>query len=230
MPSWMKGYSFMRYARVVLTPILGTWNSLVTTGQIRSLLLAKPVNRKGEALPWFSYAAINYLDQLRLEGLRVFEFGTGNSTLFWARKGCSIRAVEFNEGWADYVRKNVGSKAEILHIPIPDQYAKSILSAEDVYDIIVVDGAVRDLYAKYAVDRLAPDGFIILDNSEAYPGVAKKLREYGLLQVDFIGPAPLVHNWQATSLFFQRSHQLQAEVAPAWVPGMTVFPKGWEPL
>lgn len=64
----MKGYSFMRYVRVFLTPILGTWNSLVTTGQIRSLLLAKPVNRKGEALPWFSYADINYLDQLRLEG------------------------------------------------------------------------------------------------------------------------------------------------------------------
>lgn len=229
-PRWMKGYSFMRYARIILTPLLGSWNNFVTTGQLRSLILAKPVNRKGEPIPWFSYSAINFLDQLELAGLRVFEYGTGNSTLFWSRKGCVIKAVEANEGWADYVTKNAGSVAEIRFQADLDLYAKSILSHDGYFDIIVVDGAVRDKCADHAIHRLNPDGFLILDNSEVYPGVAKKLRDSGLLQVDFIGPAPLVHTWQATSFFFQRNHQFFGHTAPMWIPGMTVFPKNWKPI
>jgi hypothetical protein len=228
-PGWMKGYRVMRFVRIFLTPVLGSWNNLVTTGQLRSLLLAKPVNRKGEALPWFSYAAINFLDQLDLQGLRVFEYGTGNSTLFWSRKGATVRAVEFDGGWASYVRENAGPNAEIRHEPSTEEYAKAILQYDDAFDIIVVDGAVRELCAQHALERLSPDGFLVLDNSEAYPGVAKSLRESGLLQVDFVGPAPLVHTWQSTSIFFRRTHEFLGETAPVWIPGMTVFPKDWKP-
>jgi hypothetical protein len=225
----MKGYRVMRFVRIFLTPVLGTWNSLVTNGQLRSLLVAKPVNRKGEALPWFSYAAIHFLDQLKLDGLRVFEYGTGNSTLFWSRKGATVCAVEFDGGWASYVRQHAGPNAEILHEPNTEEYARAIMQYDDPFEIIVVDGAVRDLCAQNALGRLAADGFIVLDNSEAYPRVAKSLRESGLLQVDFIGPAPLVHTWQSTSIFFRRTHEFHGDVAPAWIPGMTVFPKDWKP-
>lgn len=98
------------------------------------------------------------------------------------------------------------------------------------FDITIVDGTARDLCARAATGKLADNGFIILDNSEAYPSVAKYLREQGLIQVDFIGAAPLVHTWQSTSLFFKPSHKIHSDDAPKWIPGMTIFPKDWKPM
>ena len=227
-PSRIKGYRAMRYVRFISTPVLGTWNNLINTGQLRSILKGKPVDRNGAPLPWFSFPAIHYLDQLHLKGLRVFEYGTGNSTLFWIRKECSLCAVEFDAGWADYVRKNAGESAIIQREDNVDQYAASITNYEQNFDIIIVDGAARQACARFAIDKLSKDGFIILDNSEAYPSVAKFLSESGLIQVDFIGPAPLVHNFQATSFFFRRTHEMLSDNAPKLIPGMTVFPKDWK--
>lgn len=225
----MKSYGFLRYARIFITPTISAWNGLITTGQFRSLICGKPVNAKGEPVPWFTYGAINFLDQQQLQGLRVFEFGTGNSTLYWVRRGCEVRAVEADENWANYVRSNTVGKAEILHVGEIANYPSAILDFDNLFDIIIVDGADRPACAEKAVQKLAPGGYIILDNSEAYSGTAARLRDAGLVQVDFIGPAPLIHTWQATSFFFKRDYEFQGETAPRLIKGMIVYPSGWTP-
>jgi hypothetical protein len=58
-----------------------------------------PVDAHGEPLPWYSYAAIHFLEKRLPEGLAVFEFGSGYSTIWWARRSRVVHACEHDAGW-----------------------------------------------------------------------------------------------------------------------------------
>ena len=42
------------------------------------------MDRDGNPLPWYTYPAIEYLRQFDYKDKKVFEFGCGFSSLFWA--------------------------------------------------------------------------------------------------------------------------------------------------
>lgn len=60
-------------------------SDLYKDGWIRSLVECSPVDFKGNALPWLPYSAINLLQERLKEEMIVFEYGSGNSTL-WLSK------------------------------------------------------------------------------------------------------------------------------------------------
>ena len=37
-------------------------------------------------LPWITFGAIDFLKQKTVKGMMVFEYGSGSSTLFWAKR------------------------------------------------------------------------------------------------------------------------------------------------
>src|SRR3954471_20501401 len=55
----------------------------------------------GEPIPWFTYPAIEFLGQFDWGGKRVFEWGSGNSSLWFARRAGSVRSIEHDRVWAD---------------------------------------------------------------------------------------------------------------------------------
>src|SRR5207248_5255473 len=54
-------------------------------------------------LPWFSYAAIDFLKSYLRNEMQVFEFGSGGSTLFFAQYCKSVASVEDNAHWCEIV-------------------------------------------------------------------------------------------------------------------------------
>src|SRR5207253_3435163 len=54
-------------------------------------------------LPWFSYAAIDFLQSYLRSEMQVFEFGSGGSTLFFAQQCKSVTSVEDNAHWCEIV-------------------------------------------------------------------------------------------------------------------------------
>src|SRR5947208_17175251 len=101
-------------------------------------------------LPWFSYAAIDFLAaELRPE-MEVCEYGSGGSTLFFARRTRRVFSIEDNEKWFSLVSERVtrlGLKNVELHLyPFdfknPVGFEKSAyLNAvpKSLFDIIVID-------------------------------------------------------------------------------------------
>src|SRR4051794_12855876 len=57
-------------------------------------------------LPWWSYRAIEYVDTI-VEGKKIFEYGTGGSTIRFARKAKSIMSVEDDINWGNMVQKRL---------------------------------------------------------------------------------------------------------------------------
>lgn len=83
-------------------------------GQLASIWKQKSEFSDGEEIPWYTYPAIEYLSHLDLSGLRVFEYGSGNSTIWWGRRSNFVQAVEDNSLWFNFYAKCVNSIFFIL--------------------------------------------------------------------------------------------------------------------
>lgn len=174
-------------------------------GFARSAELGQPVDRDGNPVPMYSYSLIEYLAGLDLSSKSVFEFGAGNSTLFWAERAKQVRAAESDAEW---VQKLNAAKARHCSVDLVERGAMPghFRGLETRFDIIVVDCAEnRFECCRLAREHLNPGGFIILDNSDWYPNSAKLLRASDLIQIDFHGLRPCHHYACTTSMFIDRA-------------------------
>src|SRR3954447_6175598 len=61
-------------------------------------------------IPWFSYAAIDFLENFLQPHMTVCEYGSGGSTLFFSRRVKSVVSIEDNRTWFDLVSRRVKEK------------------------------------------------------------------------------------------------------------------------
>lgn len=135
-------------------------------------------------LPWFSYAAIDFLELFLEPHMSVCEYGSGGSTVFFARRVKSVYSIEDNHEWFELVSRRLQEKAlsnvtlrlhpfdfknpqgfehsAYLHA-IPDQR----------FDLIVIDGSeewtqVRPVCFEKAEGRVKIGGIIVVDDSWRY--------------------------------------------------------------
>lgn len=179
-------------------------------GQWQSIKKKIPVDKEGDPIPWYTYPAIEYLKQFDLTDKTTFEWGSGNSSLFWARKAKEIVSIESHKGWLNIVNKSKLSNQKIFLFEKKDDYVRAILNQNKKFDIIVIDGKYRYECAKIAGKCLSPGGLIILDNSDWFPKTARTLREHNLIQVDFNGFGPINNYTWTTSLFFSRNFNFKS--------------------
>lgn len=57
------------------------------------------IDKDGNPIPWYTYPAIEYLSQFDYGDKKVFEFGCGNSSLFWAVRAQEVISIEDNPSW-----------------------------------------------------------------------------------------------------------------------------------
>jgi hypothetical protein len=173
-------------------------------GHYRSLRERACVAADGSPLPWYTYPAIEYLNQLDLSGLSVFEYGSGNSTLYWAARCARLVSVEDNPQWYKQLRPRLPAHVDYRLVRGAAEYAGAILLYPQPFDVIVIDGAYRLECARLAVQRLQPGGFIVFDNSDWYERSTAVLQESALLHVSLAGFGPqLPYTW-TTSFYFSR--------------------------
>jgi len=141
-------------------------------------------------LPWWTYRATDAADALLAERggqARAFEYGSGASTVWLARRCSSVVSVEHDREWASLVRARLDPAADVqLHLvpgvpaTAPDavlsgrreaagldfaDYVRTIDRVGGLYDVVVVDGRARTACLAAALPHLAEDGFIVFDNT-----------------------------------------------------------------
>ena len=132
------------------------------------------VAKKSPRRPWISYDAADQLARLMSRRpCSVLEFGSGNSTIWFATRGLVVEhSVEHNPEWYTKVQHLLAltpHSASVLHElrKTIDEYTTFRADGDKVYDIILIDGIWRLAVARHHVDKLAPDGVLYLDNSDA---------------------------------------------------------------
>ncbi len=182
----------------ILLPHLGMLRQRGLAGSVATM---RPMDASGVPLPWMSYPFIDYISGLDLSDCRLFEFGSGSSTRYWATRCREVLAVENDRGWYDKISSGMPPNARVVFGATESEYLGAIDSGKP-YDIVVIDGAMnRRLMAEKALPNLKPDGFVVLDNSDVWVKAAETLRTGGLIQVDLNGFAPAAQFEQTTSLF-----------------------------
>jgi hypothetical protein len=170
-------------------------------GHGRTLETRLPVAADGSPLPWYTYPAIEYFNQLDASGLHIFEYGSGNSSLYWARKGAKVWCVEHDPEWYEKMRSRALQICDISLCGSRETYAAAIAETGLTFDIVIIDGVWRNQAADAALAHLREHGLVILDNSDWYTDVAEYLRSHGLFQLDFNGFGPVNNYCWTTSLF-----------------------------
>ncbi len=187
-------------------------------GHERSRHSRLSVDGNGEPLPWFTYPAIEYIQQLDLSDRVVFEWGSGNSSLFFADRVKQITSVESNKDWFETISKKKKDNQTLVYVEEGDNYPDYISKTKALYDIIIIDGKQRANCAAEAIKHIKSDGLIILDNSDRHPDISSRLRKKDLLQVDMHGLGPVNNYTWTTTFFFMRSYRFRAKTIQPVIP------------
>ena len=173
-------------------------------GYFKSVKSRAPRDQQDQEIPWFTYPALECVEQWDLSSKRIFEFGTGHSTIYWSRCAMEVVGVESDPEWAARIEGRVGANTRLLVESDKIRYAKRLMEEGGDFDVIVIDGIKRFQCVDPAITRLRPGGVIILDNSDWHERSAARLKASGLLQVDMTGMGPINPYTWTTSFFFHR--------------------------
>lgn len=118
----------------------------------------RTADAKGMTMPWFTRACCEWLSTLELENKLVFEYGGGQSSLWFGEQGCIVYGVDHQKEWADLgkIDWETNESSYVRHI--------STLRPGGKFDIVCIDGEWRDECTEWALAYLSKDGFIIIDN------------------------------------------------------------------
>ena len=140
-------------------------------------------------IPWWTFAGADAVEQFLRErngNAIVFEYGSGASTIWLAKRSKAVYSVEHDEDWAIAV--------QALSAPYPNidfrfvepakgpddefgsgrkewanrsfrNYVQEINTVPVTFDLIVVDGRSRSACLLAATGKLKDDGMVVLDNS-----------------------------------------------------------------
>lgn len=143
------------------------------------------------ARPWITFEAARILEKRMPAEARVFEYGSGGSTLFFARHAAQVVSVEHDPAWFAQVRDAVATfpAVEVLlaepRPPVSDEEADFASTSPEVagltfmdyvivvdrfpnhsFDILVVDGRARPSAFFRAEPKVRVGGLVVLDDSE----------------------------------------------------------------
>lgn len=154
----------------------------------------------GLVLPYYTKPFLDELQKMDLEGKSIFEYGIGGSTIWYSKKHMRLYGVESSPAWFEAVvnTEPVENKGNIQLEIDPVKYPKVINEWDTKFDIIVIDGIERDKCIQPALDKLADNGIIIIDNFNQHSVWIPSFDSWQILKGQYIKlyPQPDHYDWQ----------------------------------
>jgi len=201
-------YSFLNTLRLIYS----SESYLVKIGIRNTYRTGRPIDSSGRPIPWMTYSATEFIRPRLGYELTVFEFGSGYSTLFFAKYVGDIVSVEYDREWYERLSSDLPANAELIfqEKDVDGEYCRTILGQGKQYDIVVVDGRDRVNCIRQAVLALSDTGIIVLDDSnrERYKDGVVFLGENGFRCIDFVGLLPTGFKTYQTSIYYRSANCL----------------------
>ena len=143
-------------------------------------------------LPWWNFEATEAVEAfLTARSARAFEYGSGASTFWLARRCASVVSVECESSWHEHLSRHLESFDNVtLRLSPPksmgadslkktrfgsahrgtrglsfEEFVRSIEIEEEPFDLIVIDGRAREACLHTSLPQLKPDGLILFDDT-----------------------------------------------------------------
>jgi precorrin-6B methylase 2 len=171
-----------------------------------------PLDRNRKMIPWMNYAVIDFLQERLQPQFRVFEYGSGASTCWWASQTAKVVACEHDQGWFQRMQPKYPANVTLLHIPLvlDGDYCRAITAQDGTFDIVVSDGRDRIRCLLNAIPHLSSGGVLILDDfeREKYQKTRGLLRERGFRCLVVRGLKPQSIYESQTAIFYRTDNVL----------------------
>lgn len=180
-----------------------------------------------EQYPWLVYEAVDWLSRYLKPNMSVFEWGSGGSTLFLAKRVNFVYSIEHDSTWYLKVNSRITQcgltniKYQLILPKLFDlsdniyassdqrflgysffDYARAIDEhPRNSFDLVIVDGRARPGCIKHAISSVKAGGYILLDNSEREEYFVGKQLLSGWHQIVFRGPGPYIDYFFETTLW-----------------------------
>ena len=183
---------------------------LQSKGWFKSRFQRMPVDQQEQPIPWLTYSAIHFIEQKLQSNFKIFEFGSGNSTLWFAKRVQEIISIEHEADYYNLIKDKLLKLPNVVykHLKLGVPYTSEILKYQEYFDIVIIDGRDRIACAKNSLQALKSNGIIIWDNSdrERYQEGYDYLINNGFKRIDFRGAAPISHGELQTSVFYRKEN------------------------
>lgn len=135
---------------------------------ISSILYYRIYRKIFPGTPWYSPGAIRFLKYKLNKKFKVFEYGSGQSSVWYSLHVREYFGVENNNQWYNSISSRLkNEKAKILFAPTKEAYVHSIDNYPDKYfELISIDGRHRVDCLCAAIPKLQDDGYIVFDDSQ----------------------------------------------------------------
>ena len=185
---------------------------LANIGWFKAFDSKQAVDAYGEALPWVTYSFIDFIKGRLTKELSVFEYGSGSSTIFYAKRVAKVVSVEHDQDWFNKIVNTKPGNAEMLFVNLEKngEYAKKAALTGNKYDIVIVDGRDRVNCCIHSVEALTQKGVVVLDDSERdfYNEARVFLCGQGFKELSFSGISPGLFYLKSTSVFYKQDNCL----------------------
>lgn len=214
---WSPFIAYLFMMRPAERPYWSNWLRLTLDG----------VSATDSRSPFMPFRAMEWLeDYLAGDNKRVFEWGSGGSTLFFASRAQELVSIEHDPTWFQIVSEHLSQidshRCTLRHVPPTttpssspiyrsgrkpkwffERYAKAINDYPDGYfDLVIVDGRARPACVHHAKRKIRPGGVLLLDDSNRrrYRGAVASVdkAEWRKLDLSGIRPGgPAIHHTTA---------------------------------
>lgn len=190
---------------------LVTEGYLAKSGWVRSVLEERIVDAVGRPLPWMTQPFIDFIEPRLHKGLYVFEYGSGASTLYFARRVGCVLAVDHDAAFAATLSSQLSSNAQVVVCDEgSNDYINAIVRLEHRPHLVSVDGRDRVRCMAAAMCQLAQDGVLVLDDAERFEYVSglESMKAAGFRSLEFWGLASGRVERKCTMIFYRSGNIL----------------------
>lgn len=204
--------SLINPARIKTLLSFGIKGYLSEIGWFKSFETKSPVGRNSEPIPWVTYSFIDFIAERIHDDHTVFEFGSGNSTFYYAERAKKVVSVEHDKAWYDRISasKPLNSEMIFCELHIDGNYSKMPESLGLKFDLIIVDGRDRANCCYHSLSALSEKGVVVLDDSERenYAEAISFFKKEGFRELSFSGISPGLFYRKSTSVFYKDNNCL----------------------
>lgn len=177
--------------------------------------------------PWIVFGAIDFLKTILTKDMIVWEYGSGSSTLFYARRVNKVYSVENDELWYSHLErvfeeKQITNVTYMLHKdegeakPTDEKfvskstnklfrkYVESIdIISDNSLDVVMIDGRARSSCISQSISKVKQGGFLIVDNSDRdyFKNNQELFHKDKWEAKHFVGQTPYTFSFSKTSFF-----------------------------
>ena len=156
-----------------MTRTFSHWTPRYVIDRVKNMLYI----RRYPDRPWITPAAYDAVEAYLRPTHAGLEFGSGRSTIWFAKRVARLTSVESDPGWHERVTRQLAavgiSNVESHLFPGPELAGKGLESSyagveqkfgPESLDFVLVDGLYRDACALLSIDKIRPGGLLIIDN------------------------------------------------------------------